>query len=357
MVGAAAGGLGQFGHRLVAVESACPPSLRITDANAMEQLADRISHYTCFSIGDKASRNILWQTRCGQHFEADLLPSTGEDILCFFDASMPNLRHRCRLLARSLEFHTMTQRSIANVLKLAGVRKQVRDNVEAKLGVAQVSRPPHRLADLSGPLAIVGDILYKLNSPHHLRGYWKASRRIADLCELAAMVFGNLHDGNWEHYCWGDIDAKPCCGNVLHCRDKTSGSVTSAVLRGSGPIPAEPQWANTLANLKECALMKCVSGIGADSFPGGGNGQAQEQLVVDGQAADGHQEGISQTRLSRPRAHYDEAGAFYEFVTRTLVVGGRPLAVLLARGPGQQRQPRLHRRCAHALGPEPQHAR
>lgn len=136
---------------------------------AMEQLAGCISSYTYFSIGDQASGKVLLQERIGGYWEAWILPKTGGKVLCFFDTCVVHLHHRCTLQVRSLKFHTMRKFSIAK-------RKQILDNVGAKVDAAQDSRHlGPRPADLPGSLAVVVDILYKPNSPHHLRKGGKAA--------------------------------------------------------------------------------------------------------------------------------------------------------------------------------------
>lgn len=172
-----------------AIMAGLPSALNIMDAKRMEDLCSSVSSCTFQFLCDKASGNLLLMRTIGRHYLEEVLPRTAGKVLWWPETCTVHLHHRCKLQVRALRHHTMRHFSLANIVRLSGLRSQMlvwlEDQVP-KLCSLRIVGP--RRKDLPGDLSVFLDILYKLSAPHHDRKQRKKSLRHGDLVFLAEML-------------------------------------------------------------------------------------------------------------------------------------------------------------------------
>ncbi|CAK0788551.1 unnamed protein product [Prorocentrum cordatum] len=308
---------------LPAVLKAIPRPFQFNAVENIDRLLRSFSSFTMSLTGDKASGNILLMKQFCHQWETMVLPRSSGRLLVFPETCGVHLEHRTKLQVVPLKHHTMRLFSLANLLRLDGVRTSICESIEVlvqKMLKRRVLGPPPD--GIACPLSKCINVLFRPDADHHKRANGKVSRRVQDLGELMRMVNGDLH-GDWVHYCWDESTGRPCCRDADTCYDRTVRSVTNALYGGGDPIPAESRWTHTLVNMKQLLLRRIVYNIGVKAFPCSIRkpGAASEMpQSADGEACQSHVAEVNASRLSRVGVYFDDPKTFPELALLTVSV-------------------------------------
>lgn len=301
-----------------------PKACNLMDTEQMEKLSKMVSSFSVQFVCDKASGNLLVLKTLGKYYEEFLCPLTNGKLLLWPETCTVHLHHRCKLQVRALRTHTMRHFSLANLVRLVGLRSHMLRWLEEQVPsmfARRVVGP--RPTDMPGDLGKFIDILYKPSDPYHDRKKGRKSQRSNDLAFLKEMLNGNVL-GVWEHYCFDPQSGKPCCESLSESREKTVRAVINFFQGEAEPIPAEARWTHTLSNFKKTLMRKAIYSMGVKCFPGGASGW-EDGLVaqiqdVDGQAMEDYADNLNKTRLSKTLAYFNDTSTFPELAILTLVL-------------------------------------
>lgn len=305
------------------VMASIPKPFDIMDVQRMIALCDSVSSFTMQFVCDKASGNLLMLKTIANFYEQHVLPRTNGQILMWAETCTVHLHHRCKLQVLTLKRHTVRHFSLANLVRLAGVRSSMLSWLETEVPKLVMRRVvQERPADLPGNLLVFVDILYKLSHKHHERKNNKKSLRHGDLTFLVQMLNGNVL-GPWEHFCYDAASGQPCCRDLEDCCDKTTRAIVNFFQAEAEPIPAESRWTHTLANFKKSLLRKAAYGVGVRCLPAPGKQKetsGQPPQDPDASAAQGNTDELNQARLAKTNAYFNDPLTFPELAALTLIL-------------------------------------
>ena len=291
---------------LPAVNRSQPVGFSLLDLDALRVSAQSTSSLTIRFLGDKASGNLSLMRMFGQHYEEEVVPKVGSNIMFWADSCCIHIHHRGKLQLKGVHVHTMRHFAAANLERLddwqRGTAQRLDEIIAGRLK-RKIGPPP-----MGEPtLRDYADYLFHLDDPHHQRGKMaqKFSSFWQDIDALCQVVNGKITDQELVHHCWDPQTQRPCCRNREQAVEKVQVACNHALTSRNAPLPAENTWTHVLSNFKQTLLRKGVCSIGLDCWSQGISvGNVDANIDVDGAASGDYFVKMNSVRAKRVMEYF-----------------------------------------------------